>query len=487
MSTAPSKPVRVRIAPSPTGDPHIGTAYIALFNYVFAKHHGGKFIVRIEDTDQTRYRRDSESMIMDSLRWVGLTPDEGPGIGGPFAPYRQSERTALYQKSAHELLERGHAYRCFCSSERLDAVRKANQAEKGFAGYDRTCRNLSSEQVDRALSQNAAHVIRMKMPLEGKTSFNDGLRGSVAFDNETIDDQVLLKSDGFPTYHLACVVDDHFMEISHVIRGEDWITSTPKHVVLFDAFGWERPEYIHLPLLRNNDKSKISKRKNPTSINYYRRKGILPDALRNFLSLMGWNFGDNREIFSTEEMITGFTWDRFTLGGPVFDMQKLTWLNGQYMKVQDDTAYLKHLREEIFSERYLAQIIPLVKERVEKFEDFVSQTAFFFSGDLPYDSVPLVPKGRTASDLALNFSEILDRLELFDVWELAEIQAMFEAYLAEKGLKAKDIYMPVRLALTGTKESPPLFDTLFVLGKEIVRRRIRLAIVHLQTLSEKEA
>ncbi|MEY3901398.1 MAG: hypothetical protein RL189_704, partial [Pseudomonadota bacterium] len=249
MTTSNTRPVRVRIAPSPTGDPHIGTAYIALFNYVFAKKHGGKFIVRIEDTDQTRFRKDSEGMILDCLRWVGLTWDEGPDVGGPHAPYRQSERTQLYREYAQVLLNKGHAYRCFCSGERLDQVRKERMAQKQQGGYDRHCRELTQDAVEQKLKNGAAFTIRMKMPMGGSTSFNDGLRGNVSFENDGIDDQVLLKSDGFPTYHLANVVDDHEMQISHVIRGEEWISSTPKHVVLYDMFGWQRPEFTHLPLL----------------------------------------------------------------------------------------------------------------------------------------------------------------------------------------------------------------------------------------------
>ena len=477
-----SRPVRVRVAPSPTGDPHIGTAYMALFNHVFAKHHNGKFIVRIEDTDQKRFRKDSESMILDTLKWVGVSWDEGPDVGGPFAPYRQSERTDLYRKSAHDLLTKGAAYRCFCTAERLDEVRKSRAAQKLSHGYDRHCRDLPESQVQELMSQNTAHTIRMKMPLTGKTAFNDGLRGNIEFENESIDDQVLLKSDNFPTYHLAVVVDDHLMEITHVIRGEEWISSTPKHVVLYNSFGWEKPEFVHMPLLRNPDKSKISKRKNPTSINYYRRKGIVPAALRNFLALMGWNPGEDREIFSTQEMAQCFSFERMTLGGPVFDLHKLAWLNGQYLRTMPDSEWLSHLRTEVFSDAYLSQIIPLLKERVEKFEDFLPAADFFFSGDLKYEGTPLLPKGRTGVETANFLSEAMDSLEALEIWQAAPLHDALEKYLADKGLKAKDLYMPLRIATTGRKESPPLVETLEVLGKEIVRRRIRQACAYLQNL-----
>lgn len=482
-----SRPVRVRIAPSPTGDPHIGTAYIALFNYVFAKKHGGKFIVRIEDTDQARFRKDSEAMILDCLRWVGLPWDEGPDIGGPFAPYRQSERTQLYREYAQVLLNKGHAYRCFCTADRLDTVRKDRMAQKLQGGYDRHCRDLSPAAIEERLKSQTPFTIRMKMPVSGQTTFMDGLRGTVSFENEGVDDQVLLKSDGFPTYHLANVVDDHEMQITHVIRGEEWISSTPKHVVLYDMFGWQRPEFVHLPLLRNADKSKISKRKQPTSINYYRRKGIMPDALRNYLALMGWSYGEDREIFSTQDMIEHFSIERMTLGGPVFDLEKLAWLNGHYMRSLPTENYVEHLRTEIFSAEHLAQIVPLIRDRIEKFEDFINATYFFFSGDLKYDPQLLIPKGRSAADTAQALSDALDALEILEEWNVGQITTTMESFLAAKNLKAKDVYMPLRVATTGSKETPPLFDSMAVIGKEMVRRRIRCAVTALNTLPTQDA
>jgi glutamyl-tRNA synthetase len=486
MTVSSKRPVRVRIAPSPTGDPHIGTAYIALFNYAFAKKHGGKFIVRIEDTDQTRFRKDSEAMILDCLKWVGLPWDEGPDVGGPHAPYRQSERTQLYREYAQVLLNKGHGYRCFCSAERLDAVRKERMAQKLQGGYDRHCRELPPAEIEKNIKSGVSFTIRMKMPLSGQTTFNDCLRGTVSFENEGVDDQVLLKSDGFPTYHLANVVDDHEMEISHVIRGEEWISSTPKHVVLYDMFGWERPEFTHLPLLRNADKSKISKRKQPTSINYYRRKGILPDALRNYLALMGWSYGDDKEIFSTHDMIEHFSIERMTLGGPVFDLEKLAWINGHYMRSLSTDAYVAHLRNEIFTTDALAHIVPLIRERIEKFEDFIGASYFFFSGDLKYDPQLLLPKGRTPAETAGILTDALDALEVLESWTVADITAAMEGFLAAKNLKAKDVYMPLRVATTGSKETPPLFDSMAVIGKEMVRRRIRCAATALLSLPVQE-
>ncbi|MBM3381944.1 MAG: glutamate--tRNA ligase [Betaproteobacteria bacterium] len=483
MTPSNQRPVRVRIAPSPTGDPHIGTAYIALFNYAFAKKHGGKFIVRIEDTDQTRFRKDSEAMILESLRWVGLPWDEGPDVGGPHAPYRQSERTQLYREYAQVLLDKGHAYRCFCSGERLESVRKERMAQKLQGGYDRQCRNLSAEESALRAKNGESFTIRMKMPLTGKTIFNDGLRGDLEFENDGIDDQVLLKSDGFPTYHLANVVDDHEMQISHVIRGEEWISSTPKHVVLYDMFGWQRPEFTHLPLLRNADKSKISKRKQPTSINYYRRKGILPDALRNYLALMGWSYGEDKEIFSTSEMVEHFELQRMTLGGPVFDLEKLAWLNGHYMRAMSTSDYVHFLQRELFSTEHLQRIVPLIRDRIEKFEDFIGATHFFFSGDLKFDAALLLPKGRSPADTAQALADALDALETIEAWTVAEITNAMEQFLVAKNLKAKDIYMPLRVATTGAKETPPLFESLEVIGKEMVRRRVRCAIGALNALA----
>lgn len=475
------KEVRVRIAPSPTGDPHIGTAYIALFNYVFTKRHHGKFIIRIEDTDQKRYRPDSEAMILGALKWVGIKWDEGPDIGGPYAPYKQSERRETYKQYAEILLEKGHAYRCFCTPQRLDELRKIQQAQKIPTGYDRLCRDLPQEDIKLKIQENVSHVVRMKMATSGKTVFKDMLRGNIEFMNDGIDDQVLLKSDGFPTYHLAVVVDDYLMKITHVIRGEEWISSTPKHVTLYEMFGWDKPEFCHLPLLRNADKSKISKRKNPTSINYYKRKGILPAALRNFLALMGWNFGDNREMFGTEEMIEGFTWERMTLGGPVFDLKKLSWLNGQYLKLESNDKWLNYLKEYVFNDEYILKIIPLIKERVEKFEDFIDATQFFFQGDICYKPELFAQKGKTFVEMAEYLNDLIVKLDICENWKHEELHKIFQDYLTEKGLKPKDVFMPARIAVTGSKETPPLFECIEVLGKDIVQRRMRLAIDFLKS------
>ncbi|MBM4304500.1 MAG: glutamate--tRNA ligase [Deltaproteobacteria bacterium] len=487
MNHAVTSPPRVRIAPSPTGDPHIGTAYIALFNYVFAKKHGGKFIIRIEDTDRTRYRAESEAMILDAIKWFGIEWDEGPDIGGPYGPYKQSERLPRYQEAAKTLIEKGAAYRCFCTVERLDKLREVQNANKLPPGYDRHCRTLDSAESNRRAAAGEKFTVRFKMPTTGVTSFDDQIRGKVEFENARLDDLVLLKADGFPTYHLASVVDDNAMKITHVIRGEEWVSSTPKHVLLYEAFGWTAPSFTHLNLLRNTDKSKISKRKNPTSILYYRRKGILPSALRNFLALMGWSLGGDQELFSTETMIENFTWERFSLGGPVFDLQKLLWMNSQYLKELPDEMWVSLLREQVFNENYLKQIIPLVKERVQAFEEFIPNTDFFFAGDLKYENTPILPKGLSGKMVATWFSEVLEALEGLDTWTVASIKGLMETFVEQQKIKAKDLYMPMRVAISGTLVSPPLMETIQVLGKEMVRRRMRLAMDYLKAQKPPES
>ena len=324
--------VRTRIAPSPTGDPHVGTAYIALFNRCFAHQHGGEFVLRIEDTDRQRSTGKSEQDILSSLKWLGLTWDEGPGCEGDLGPYRQSERSEIYSNHIQQLLDNGSAFRCFCTPERLDELRKQQMQDKSQPGYDGHCLSLSQTECENKCAAGESHVVRMKVPREGQCTFNDMLRGEISIDWAQIDLQVLLKADGMPTYHLANVVDDHLMEISHVIRGEEWINSAPKHILLYQYFGWELPVFCHLPLLRNVDKSKLSKRKNPTSIRYYEAMGYLPEALLNYLGMMGWTMPTGEEKFSLTEMEASFDISRISLGGPIFDIEKLDWLNGKIIR-----------------------------------------------------------------------------------------------------------------------------------------------------------
>ncbi len=465
--------VRVRIAPSPTGDPHVGLAYMTLFNYVFAKQNGGKLVLRIEDTDQTRAKASSEQLIGETLRWLGLEWDEGPDVGGEYGPYRQTLRKDIHLEHAELLLQKKHAYRCFCSQERLADLREQQRKEGKQTGYDGHCRNLTDEQIESQLSAGNPHVIRMKMPTEGVTVFEDAIRGQVEIENHRIDDQILIKSDGFPTYHLANVVDDHLMKISHVIRAEEWIASTPKHVVLYEMFGWQAPTFAHLPLLRNPDKSKISKRKSPVSLVYYKRKGILPQAMLNFLGLMGWSYGDDVEVFSVEQMIEKFKFKDIHLGGPVFDLKKLTWLNQKYLQQLSKDDFVTHIREEIFSEDYLSKLYPLLIERIETFDQFVDKADFFFNGALDYTNVDLIPKKKEKNEVRKMFKSLLEKLDELYEWETEKIQNLMNEHREEIDWKPRDYFMPVRLVVSGRKDSPPLPEMMEVLGREMVRFRIR--------------
>ena len=467
--------VRVRIAPSPTGDPHVGTAYVALFNYVFARKHGGKFVLRLEDTDQVRARSSSEAMILHSLRWLGLTWDEGPDVGGPYGPYRQSERKDIHAKHAYALVDAGKAYRCFCTAERLDAMRAKQRAEGGQMGYDRHCRALADAQIQANLAAKLPYVIRLKMPLDGVTTVHDAVRGPVEFDNQRIDDQVLLKSDGFPTYHLANVVDDHLMKITHVMRAEEWISSTPKHVVLYQAFGWEPPVFAHLPLLRNPDRSKISKRKNPTSLAYYERAGILPETMLNFLGLMGWSFGNDVEIFSVEQMLERFDFKGINLGGPIFDQTKLAWLNNQYLQKMSAERFIGYMRDRVFSADYLRQLYPFVMERMERLDQFMDNNAFFFNGALRYDAIDLIPQGKSSTEVRSMLAELAELLDEVYDWDAEHLKQALDAHKAKLGWKPKDYFMTVRMVTTGRKDSPPLVESLVIIGREMTRFRLRNA------------
>lgn len=483
----PHADVRVRIAPSPTGVPHVGTAYIGLFNYAFARVHGGQFLIRIEDTDQTRSHRRYEEAILRSLRWIGLRWDEGPDVGGPYGPYRQSERVPLYQRYAEELMASGAAYRCWCTPERLDAVRQAQRQQKQTMRYDGHCRDLSP--AAHAAHAGQPSVVRLKVQEGGSTVVHDAFRGAVTFDHQQIDDQVLLKSDGYPTYHLANVVDDHLMRISHVIRAEEWLSSTPKHVLLYEAFGWEMPTFMHMPLLRNADRSKISKRKNPVSLEYYERQGYLPEALLNFLALMGWTMPDEREIFRLDEMIEDFSFDRINLGGPVFDLQKLEWLNGMYIRQLSPAALAARVQQQLIGPKvqrledpaYLQAMMPLIQERLPTLGDFHALTSLFYDTPLAYDKALLIPKGRNARDTARVLSEVSEVFQRYDgPWEDAALEAAMRSYGEGMAWDSRDLFMTLRVAMTGRTASPPLFATMQVLGASTCLARLEDAVALLQ-------
>ncbi len=485
-------PVRVRIAPSPTGDPHVGTAYIGLLNYLFAKQRGGKFVLRIEDTDRTRFVASSEQMIFDALRWTGLDWDEGPDVGGPFGPYRQSERTEIYREYCQRLLDSGHAYRAFETPEELEAERKAQMAVKQPPKYSGASRNYTPEQAAAALAEGKPFTIRLRVPDGDRpagtasTTFRDELRGDITFDHFNVDDQVLMKSDGFPTYHLANVVDDHLMGITDVIRAEEWISSTPKHVLLYQAFGWDLPRFWHMPLLRNIDKSKISKRKNPVSLIYYRQAGYLPQAMLNFLGLMGGGMAQPSEqeivskgldmkladIFSLQEMIERFDFNRISLGGPVFDLVKLKWMNGEYLRGLNAEAFFQTLRSTIFSDSYLREIVPLVQTRMEITSQFGDMADFFFKDDVQPAAEVFVPKKRTLPDTLAFAPEMLTVLEAAD-WQTENIDTSLRALLTAKEWSVKEAFMLLRAILTGKTASPPLLESMVVFGKARSLDRVR--------------
>jgi glutamyl-tRNA synthetase len=469
--------VRTRIAPSPTGDPHVGTAYVALFNHALARKHGGQFVLRIEDTDRERSSPASEAMIFEALHWLGLRWDEGPDVGGPCGPYRQSERSTIYREHAEELLKRGAAYACFCTRERLDALREEQKAKKLNFGYDGRCRALSPDEAARRRAAGEPSVVRLAMPRQGEVLVPDLLRGEVCFDAAQVDDQVLLKSDGFPTYHLANVVDDHLMGITHVIRAEEWLSSLPKHVQLYRGFGWDMPVFCHLPLLRNADRSKISKRKNPVSLNFYRRAGYLPEAMVNYLALMGWAMPDEREEFTLAEFVSAFTLERISLGGPVFDVEKLRWLNGKYLRRLTPPELLGRLREGPLSDDYLLRVLPLVQERIDTLEGFADYAQFFFVGEIAYDAearASLVPRGRSPAETAKVLRALLEE-EVDGIldWRHETVEKALRGFAEKKGWSANELFMAVRVATTGRTATPPLFETLAVLGKETCRRRLR--------------
>lgn len=480
--------VRTRIAPSPTGDPHVGTAYIALFNLCFARQHGGQFILRIEDTDRVRSTPESEQMILDSLRWLGLDWDEGPDVGGPHGPYRQSERGDIYGEYARQLIEAGHAFRCYRTSEELDELRESRKAAGMHLALKPADLALPDEEQARREREGWPHVVRMQVPASGTCVIRDMLRGTIEVDWAQVDAQVLLKSDGMPTYHLANVVDDHLMGITHVLRGEEWINSAPKHQLLYEYFGWEMPELCHMPLLRNPDKSKLSKRKNPTSINYYRRMGYLPQAVINYLGRMGWSMPDEREKFSLDEMMAHFDIQRVSLGGPVFDLEKLTWLNGLYIREElDEDAFLKALMEWAFNERYVKEILPQVRPRVETLSEVVPLAGHFFSG-LPrigeesFDGVKL---GR--EDLLRLLQFLVWRFEAVPAWSKEALLAEVKALSGHFELKMKEFLAPVFIAVTGSASSTSVMDAMAILGSDMTRARLRHAIEVLGGVSKKQA
>jgi glutamyl-tRNA synthetase len=464
-------PVVTRIAPSPTGDPHIGTVFMALFNLAYARRHGGKFILRIEDTDQGRSTRESEEAIFAALRWAGIPWDEGPDKGGPGGPYRQSERLPVYEEHVARLVEAGRAYPCFCDAARLKTLRDGQLANKQDPRYDGHCRHLDRSDTMHRVATGEPHVIRLAVPDEGDCVVHDRLRGEIRIAWSTVDHQILRKSDGFPTYHLANVVDDRLMGVTHVIRGEEWISSLPKHVLLYEGFGWELPEFIHMPLLRNPDKSKLSKRKNPTSVTWYREAGYLPEAVLNYLGMMGYTLPDGREMFTVEQFVESFDIDRVVLGGPVFDLAKLDWLNGRWLREALTPAQiLDRLHGWRLNDELLLKALPLAQKRLTTLADFVPMVSFLLRGALDYDPAELAgPDGaRTARWLRI----ALWRMEQLRPFTAASVRALFEEMVEREETSLRDLLAPFFVAVCGAKVSLPLFDSCELLGADLTRRRL---------------
>lgn len=469
--------VRTRIAPSPTGDPHVGTAYIALFNLCFAKQHQGKFVLRIEDTDQSRSTPESEQAIFDSLRWMGLEWDEGPDVGGDFGPYRQSERKDDYRQYTELLIEKGHAFKCYRTPEELNELRSGLK-EQGLNRALKPCDLvLPDEEVAKREADGAPYVIRMNVPVDGRVEVQDMLRGTIELDWALVDAQILLKSDGMPTYHLANVVDDHLMQITHVLRGEEWINSAPKHKLLYEYFGWDMPELCHLPLLRNPDKSKLSKRKNPTSILYYQRMGYLPEAMINYLGRMGWSMPDESEKFSLQQMLDNFDIQRVSLGGPIFDVEKLSWLNGLWIREDLDQEQLaQRLKDWYFNTNNLMKILPHAQQRMETLSDFAPLASFFASGMLPIKGESFAGLKLQGDDLVKALQFALWKLEALRHWERDAIFAEMKGLADVLEVKVKDFFAPLFVAIAGTTASISVIDSMHILGPDMSRARIRHAI-----------
>ena len=469
--------VRVRFAPSPTGNPHIGNVRTAIFAWLFARRHHGDFMIRVEDTDQDRRTEGAVEAMLDSLRWIGLDWDEGPDIGGPVAPYVQSERLELYHSVVEGLIESGQAYRCYCTPDRLNRIRK-EQEEAGVdtIGYDRHCLGLSSEEASRLESAGNRPVVRFKMPDDGVSELDDIVFGHVEFENRQYDDFVAIKSDGFPTYHLASVVDDHHMEISHVMRGKEWLSSVPRHVQLYVALGWDMPEFAHLPVILAPDKTKLSKRHGAASVMDYRDMGVLPEALMNYLTLLGWSLDDKSEFFTTDELISNFDPHRVSRSDAVFDFDKLVWLNGQHIrnspegKVAEALAHYWQAAPPGFDIQpdadSVSEVVPLVVERLKTLDDAAPLVKFVFSKDIQLDPEQVVQRGMDPEGTRRILEAAHKGLADLECFEAGPIESVLRPMAAELGVKVGQLLGTLRVATTGQKVSPPIFESLEVLGRD---------------------
>ena len=485
------KQFRLRFAPSPTGYLHIGGLRTALYNYLFAKHNKGKFILRIEDTDRTRYVEGAIENLIESLNWAGIEYDEGVFLEdgklvqkGDYGPYIQSERLDIYKKYVDELIEKGDAYYCFCSKERLDSVREEQKTKGLIPRYDGFCRNLSLEEAQKRIENGEEYVVRLKLPHNKDIKFHDMVRGDIVINTDDMDDQVLLKSDGYPTYHMAVVIDDHLMNITHIVRGEEWLPSTPKHVYLYEVFGWEKPTYVHLPTVLNKDRKKLSKRHGDVSVEDFRAKGYLPEGLVNYLALVGWSPEDNEEIFNMNELIEKFSFERVSKTGGIFDIDKLDWVNGHHIRDYDIDKLTKmsipyliesgYIDEKVAEENYdwVKTIIITIQESLSKLSEIPEKVEIFFNNEIkPEDEKAMeMLKGEQVPNLLNAFKEELSEIE--------EIDEDFAKTIMKKiqkstGVKGKNLFMPVRIALTGNSHGPELVNIIYILGKENILKRIQ--------------
>ena len=480
-------PVRVRFAPSPTGYPHVGGIRTAMFDWLMARHYGGKFILRIEDTDVARTVEGAVEYIMEGLRWLGLEWDEGPDVGGDYGPYTQSERLSLYQAAAERLVKQGDAYYCYCSTTRLEEMRAEQTRRKQPPGYDRLCRALTPQECAANDANGIKPVVRFKTPLTGQIIHDDVIYGKVTFDLSTLDDFVLLKSDGYPTYHLANVVDDHAMEISHVIRGEEWISSVPRHLLIYKALGYEPPQYVHHPLILGPDHSKLSKRHGDVSILEFREGGYLPETMFNFIALIGWSLDDKTELMTRQQLIDSFSLERIGRTGAIFNREKLEWMNGVYIRnlTAEDFARrsLPFLEKSLPPEikrpldiNYLTKMLPLVQERAKTLAEVPGLVSFFFveESDYPLDS--LIGKGMTPESASRALEAARLKLVALPVFDEESMEALLRPLAVELGLKTGQLFGTLRTAVTGRTVSPPLFQTMAVLGKERCLKRIEAAL-----------
>jgi glutamyl-tRNA synthetase len=480
-------PVRVRFAPSPTGRPHVGNIRTAMFNWLLARHTGGSFILRIEDTDVARKVKGALEAILDGLKWLGLDWDEGPEVGGDYGPYFQSQRLKLYREAAERLVSQGDAYYCYCSPERLEAMRAEQVKRKQPPGYDRHCRDLSREERAQREAEGITPVVRFKVPLEGRTRFRDLIFGEVVFENSTIDDFVLLKSDGYPTYHLANVVDDNAMKISHVIRAEEWISSTPRHMLLYRALGLEPPGFVHHPMILGPDRAKLSKRHGAVSILEYREQGYLPETMFNFLALIGWSLDDKTEILTRKELVDNFSLERISRTGAIFNRDKLDWMNGVYLRSLTVDDFTKRVMP--FLERglppevkrpldagYVGRIMPLVQERARTLAEVAELTGFFFADELGYEPGLLIVKKMDRESAVRALEAAAQRLEPVESFDHESLEAVLRPLAGELGLKTGQLFGTLRVAVTGRTVAPPLFETMSVLGKKRCLARIKAAL-----------